>query len=81
MLILVFLCGLALLSPLRHQSTTLLAPFKHLAPFPCLQAELEELVKQEHARIDGQDQSSESTGAPAKASSASAAPQHKQGQE
>uniref|UniRef100_H2SKP7 NAD-dependent protein deacetylase n=1 Tax=Takifugu rubripes TaxID=31033 RepID=H2SKP7_TAKRU len=44
-------------------------------------AELEDLVKQEHARIDSQDQSSESKGAPAKASSASAAPQHKRGQE
>lgn len=51
------------------------------SPLPCLQAELEDLVKQEHARIDSQDQSSESKGAPAKASSASAAPQHERGQE
>lgn len=47
----------------------------------CLQAELEELVKQEHTRIDSQDKSSERKGASSQTSSASTAPQHKKGQE
>lgn len=45
-----------------------------------LQAELEELVKKEHAKIDSQDakeKASENKGATAKASSASAPPEPK----
>lgn len=38
-----------------------------------MQAELEELVKKEHARIDSQDKSSQSKGAAAEQSAASAA--------
>lgn len=47
--------------------------------FACVQAELEEMVKKEHARIDSQDKdkdkSGESKGAAAKQSSASVAPE------
>ena len=58
-----------------------LFPFSSiLVPFSlsCSQAELEELVKKEHARIDSQDskeKTAESKGAEAKPGSASATPQ------
>lgn len=50
-----------------------------MLPFACVQAELEEMVKKEHARIDSQDKdkSGQSKGATAKQSSASVAPEPK----
>lgn len=49
-----------------------------MLPFTCVQAELEEMVKKEHARIDSQDKSGEGKGAAAKQSSASVAPEPKE---
>lgn len=78
------LCDLAVMSPLRHKSTIFLKLLFNRLLTVCLahlQEELEELVKKEHTRIDGMDKGGGSKGAPAKASSASAAPPHKKEQE
>lgn len=71
----------SLVSAQAHKRNCFSSLKKTCSTFACLQAELEELVKQEHTRIDSQDKSSESQGGPTKASSASVAPQHKKGKE
>lgn len=57
--------------PPCHPSTDVSDPSRLLVSG--VQAELEELVKKEHARIDSQDKSSQSKGAAAEQSAASAA--------